>query len=175
MAILTHSHSSNMRVDLKKFNDDSTHTVYSDFKIDAARWRYKLHYSEHLGDGRDSLNLHNGAEFSAKNSGTFSGTAVRFGGGWWYSGDGRESNLNGIYYDTKVTNENGIFWFYWESRYVLKECKMMIRPNGKGECAFVFSQSFSMFPRVGKPGKMFPQQCFQVCPRFKCCFVTFAI
>lgn len=175
MAILTHSHSSNMRVDLKKFNGDSTHTVYSDFMIGAMRWGYKLHYSEHLGPGKDSLTLHNSAEFSAKNNGTFSGTAVRFGGGWWYSDHSRVSNLNGIYYDTAVTNKNGIFWSYWDWYYVLKECKMMIRPNGKGECAFVCSQTFCVFPSVDKPGKMSPQQCSQVWPGFKCCFVTFAI
>lgn len=133
MAALTHSYSTYMRIDLKSFDAQSHQIDYSDFVIDAKRWVYKLHFSDDLGPGLNGLHRHNRATFSAKDRGTFRGTADVYKGGWWYFDDGvRNSNLNGIYYPDGGYHEDGIIWVLWKTD-VLKESKMMIRPNGKGE------------------------------------------
>ena len=131
MATLTHSYSSNLRVDLKDWNDATFNAVYSDFTIDEDRWGYKLDYKDWLGPGVDGLYDHRGSVFHAKDKGSLSATAVSHGGGWWYDDIHRAVNLNGLYYHSKVGHINGIKWINWRAE-VLKETKMMIRWNGKG-------------------------------------------
>ncbi len=131
MTMLTHSYSNDLKVDLKNFNAESFQTLYTDVMIAAKKWEYKFTYYQHLNDpSMNSLGAHKGALFSAKDKGDFKEAAVRFKGGWWYKEDDRDSNLNGIYYANAVPNENGIFWLGFDDTNVLKETKMMIRPNG---------------------------------------------
>ena len=133
MATLTHSYSSDLRVDLKDWFSATFQVVNSDFMIDGARWAYKLRYSGSLGPGYDSLKHgHKNAAFHAKDQGKFKYTAVKYHGGWWYSSDRMSVNLNGAYYKSG-DNSNGIKWLGFRIQ-VLKESKMMIRWNGKGRC-----------------------------------------
>ncbi len=131
MATLTHSYSSDLRIDLKKWTGETFQTVYSDFMIDEKRWSYKLRYSECLGPGADGLNQHKDAIFHAKDQGSLKSTAVYYHGGWWYSANSRVVNLNSKYYDSEVGSHDGIKWVTWFAN-TLKEAKMMIRWNGKG-------------------------------------------
>lgn len=50
-------------------------------------------------------------------------------GGWWYTWDAwcTEANLNGFYYPTYKPEMTGIFWFYLDGYFTLKEARMMIR------------------------------------------------
>ena len=131
IAILTHSYWSDLRVDLKDWDNSNFQTVYSDFTIDEARWVYKLRYSQWLGPGADAFYRHKDATFSTKDKGSFKSKAAWYYAGWWFGSTPRKVNLNGRYYTSKVSDIRGIKWTPWRS-HVLKEAKMMIRWNGKG-------------------------------------------
>jgi hypothetical protein len=132
MAMLTHSYSSDLRVDLKDWDDVNFQTVYSDFMVDEQRWEYKLRYSQWLGPGADSLQHHRDGTFSTKDQGNFKSTAKFYHTGWWFVEASRWVNLNGKYYNTKVHNVAGNKWWGWRLSVTVKETKMMIRRNGKG-------------------------------------------
>ena len=131
IALLTHSYSSDLRVDLSDWWSGREHIEYSDFMIDEARSLYKLRYSKWLGPGPDSLKYHKDAAFNTKDWGTLKYTAVAFHSGWWFHKHHWRVNLNGRYYEGAHGHKDGIRWLYWR-HYALKQTKMMIRWNGKG-------------------------------------------
>ena len=132
IALLTHSCSSNLRVDLGDWWSRTMHVVYSDFMIDEARSLYKLRYSDWLGPGADGLKHHKDAAFNTKDWGTFKYTAVVYHTGWWLNRHNwRRVSLNSRYYEGAHGHRNGIKWVDW-LHHTLIQTKMMIRWNGKG-------------------------------------------
>ena len=100
----------------------------------------------YLGTAGDSLNYHQGMEFTTKDSDNdkYSGNcAILYKGAWWYNGC-HSSNLNGIYHHGQHSSyADGINWYTWKGHYYsLKSTSMKIRPRNfplkKWELSFIF-------------------------------------
>ncbi|KAK7090974.1 ryncolin-1-like [Littorina saxatilis] len=118
-----------MRVDMTQWNGTNIFATYSDFSVSDSCNQFKLKY-DNMTDGnvaRDSLSLANGVTFSTKDEGKVS-CATSYHGGWWYGMNCGDSNLNGLYKDSKQWGWDGIFWYSVDRFYSLKGSEMKIRP-----------------------------------------------
>lgn len=82
------------------------------------------------GNAGDSLNYHNGHQFSTKdNDITSSKCAVARKGAWWYHGCAW-SNLNGQYLGANQDQWHGIQWRFWKNtNECMKKADMKLRPR----------------------------------------------
>ena len=95
---------------------------------------YLVTLSSISGDACDSLEYHNGMEFSTNDEDNDESIdrhcAKRFKSAWWYKNCYR-SSLNGRYSQTsQVTHGHGIQWVKWKGyKYSLKKSEMKTRPR----------------------------------------------
>lgn len=116
-------------VRLKDQNNIEVHVVYKRFAVDALK-QYPLYIQGYAGTAGDSLQVHHGMKFTARNDDndldpnqncTDGGR-----GGWWYNACG-DSQLNGVF---GSSGANGIIWNTWlGAGQPLLEATMMIKPN----------------------------------------------
>ncbi|WP_431798062.1 fibrinogen-related domain-containing protein (plasmid) [Cupriavidus metallidurans] len=110
-----------LRVDLGRYNGQTSFAKYSSFSIDSEA-NYRLSVSGFVdGAAGDSLAYHNGMQFSAydANHQTNQGTncAQMFGGGWWYDYC-HAANLNGPWLaGPHSTYADGVEWMTWTGYY----------------------------------------------------------
>uniref|UniRef100_A0A1X7U4K0 Fibrinogen C-terminal domain-containing protein n=1 Tax=Amphimedon queenslandica TaxID=400682 RepID=A0A1X7U4K0_AMPQE len=84
------------------------------------------------GTAGDSLATHNGRRFSTRDNDNDPWSGVNCAqidtGAWWYDGC-YHSNLNGRYFNTSISNDQGITWWHWKRHYTLKFTEMKTRRN----------------------------------------------
>ena len=108
--------------------------LYDAFSLADEANGYRLKLGSYFGNTGDSMAVHNNSKFSAKNrdddaNPTIFNHAVRYSGAWWY-GDGLQSNLNGLYYNSsKNPDHDGIIWSSAFGNDSLKETTMMIKQS----------------------------------------------
>ena len=118
---------------LEDFNNNWVYAQYSDFSIRDSAGNYRIDVSGYNGTAGDSMEFHNGQEFSTRDrenspysaNADFYPCAVNMRGAWWYA-TCYHSNLNGEY----GTNETlgGIDWYTWRGLdYGLKTTVMKIK------------------------------------------------
>eukprot|EP00105_Crassostrea_gigas_P030251 XP_011452493.1 PREDICTED: ryncolin-4 isoform X2 [Crassostrea gigas] len=133
---LTKDGKKSLRINLKKFNGQEGHAVYSTFKVGSKSKKYTLTVGGFKGSlgMRDSFTYSNGMMFSTKdrdNDKWGDNCAKSYGNGWWFNAC-HKCNLNGLYYSKKTSAANGITWYNlgstdaWES---LRSSTMMIKPK----------------------------------------------
>ncbi|CAB3981088.1 Hypothetical predicted protein [Paramuricea clavata] len=121
-----------LRVDLETFEDETAYAIYKSFSVGNESEGYILNVGRlptnvtHSNAG-DSLNLHDGMNFTTKDTehGECSRTYL---GAWWYSGC-HESNLNGFYYLGHHSSfADGINLYHWKGfHYSMKKTTMKIK------------------------------------------------
>ncbi|XP_062605202.1 ficolin-1-like [Saccostrea cucullata] len=127
---LTKDKNQELRVDLERYNERQAYAVYSTFYIGHEVTKYILTVSGYNGTAGDSLDEHNGMQFSTydqDNDIVFYKCAVTYHGAWWYK-DCYNANLNGLY--SPSPNKSGHFpiWKTWVIE-ALRKTMMMIRPR----------------------------------------------
>eukprot|EP00058_Branchiostoma_floridae_P005604 XP_002591092.1 hypothetical protein BRAFLDRAFT_62610 [Branchiostoma floridae] len=129
---LTSQNSYELYVELGDWESNVVHAKYATFSIGDESTYYTLHIGGYSGDAGDSLSLHNGGKFSARdkdNDASSGSCIIWFSGGWWYNNCAL-SVLNGPYYQPDDYHGYGVLWRYWKGYYYsLKATKMMIRPK----------------------------------------------
>ncbi|XP_046863415.1 ficolin-1-like [Xenia sp. Carnegie-2017] len=121
-----------LRIDMEDFTGNKKYAEYDFFSV-ASEWhKYKLDLGKYSGTAGDSLNYHQGMEFSTKDSDNDKSSidcASLYKGAWWYKSC-HASNLNGIYHHGKHSSyADGINWVAWKGHYYsLKFTAMKIRP-----------------------------------------------
>ena len=117
-----------LRVDMKKSENDTAYAAYNVFTVGDVDSRYKLNVEGYHGDAGDSLWPHNGYRFSTKdrdNDAYRGNCASLYNGAWWYKSC-HNSNLNGVY--GRTTYGKGINWdSYSGLRQSLIETEMKVR------------------------------------------------
>ena len=120
--------STQLRVDMRDKDGNSTYANYSTFYIGGSTTDYTLHISGYSGTAGDSLAYHNDMEYSTKdNDNDQSGynCAVEWTGAWWYK-NCHWANLNGCYGND--SNSKCINWYTWKSfSYSLPFAEMKVR------------------------------------------------
>ena len=129
---LTASAPQELRIDLEDFRRNKRYARYSTFTVDSATTQYRLTVSGYSGTaGSSGIIYSSGGRFSTKDHdydthGSLH-CAVYRGGPWWHRGCTR-ANLNGKYYNMRVTNNNdAIYWADWHGIESLKNVDMNIR------------------------------------------------
>lgn len=132
---LTNVFSSNLRIDLERFSGGTTYVIYTEFMlIIGPEGEYKMYFVSFNGPGGNALIQVRSKTFSTKDKGKKISVAQTRRGGWWYEDVGMLSNLNGKYYSTAQSADDGIFWHTWTGNTEsLKTTKMMMRSTGKGK------------------------------------------
>ena len=123
-----------LRVDLRDFDEMSAYAKYTSFSVGDSASKYILSISGYSGTAGDSLAYHNGQQFSTRDqdndatSSSFSGNcAQHFKGAWWYR-HCYYSSLNGLYYSVPHTIQcTGVTWNTLRSCYSLKFSEMKLR------------------------------------------------
>ncbi|XP_061185772.1 ficolin-2-like [Saccostrea echinata] len=117
-----------LRIEIMDHDCIWKYAEYANFKIEGSVGKYRLHTSGYSGNAGNSLEYHDGMDFSTydKDNDLWQyncGLARR--GGWWYRSC-HKSNLNGEYGNTDYSN--GINWYCWKGFYYsMKEVRMMLR------------------------------------------------
>ena len=127
---LTKEGSNTLRVDLGDFEGNEAYANYSTFSISDGSTEYILTVGGYSGTAGDGLAYHNGSRFSTRNNDNDAwpyNCAQRYTGAWWYE-DCYTSNLNGQYFNTSTSNNQGIRWWYWKST-TLQFTEMKTRRN----------------------------------------------
>ncbi|MCL4139827.1 UNVERIFIED_CONTAM: hypothetical protein GTU68_029435 [Idotea baltica] len=106
---------------------------YEHMFIGNASEKYRLDLGNYSGDAGDSLSVHSGQMFSAKdndNDQSAKSCAKLFKGAWWYK-NCHTSNLNGFQYEGSFgSNGDGIHWKTFRGfKYSLKKTTMALRPT----------------------------------------------
>ncbi|KAL5019911.1 hypothetical protein ScPMuIL_002803 [Solemya velum] len=112
-----------LRIDLETFEGDVAYAIYGEFRISDASTNYYLAISDYSGNAGDSLQHHNGYQFSTRdrdNDGWPRGSCAKRGGGWWYYYCFK-SNLNAPY------NQESYVWRNRNPEFTLKATEMKIR------------------------------------------------
>ena len=122
-----------LRVDLVDFDRNAAYANYSTFAVGSELEKYVLTVSGYSGTAGDSLEYHNGQEFSTKDMDnddrSSNSCAQDWKGSWWYKSCD-QSNLNGIYYESAKSDKTGINWYHWKNKdESLKKTEMKIRPK----------------------------------------------
>ncbi|XP_035697763.1 fibrinogen-like protein 1 [Branchiostoma floridae] len=124
-------------VQLEDWEGNTAHARYDTFNVGDESTDYTLRIGGYSGDAGDSLAVHNGMKFSARdrdNDVWSSGHCAQDrSGGWWYDACAR-AVLNGLYFQPEDYHGSdtgwGVYWVGWKgSYYSLKATKMMIRPG----------------------------------------------
>ncbi|CAC5387405.1 Fibrinogen-like protein A,Ryncolin-4,Angiopoietin-related protein 7,Ficolin-3,Ficolin-1-B,Ficolin-2,Ryncolin-1,Tenascin-R,Angiopoietin-1,Ficolin-1,Fibrinogen C domain-containing protein 1-A,Tenascin-X,Tenascin-N,Ryncolin-3,Fibrinogen C domain-containing protein 1,Ryncolin-2,Techylectin-5B,Angiopoietin-related protein 2,Microfibril-associated glycoprotein 4,Ficolin-1-A,Tenascin,Fibrinogen C domain-containing protein 1-B [Mytilus coruscus] len=124
-----------LRVDISDFNGNKAHTKYSTFSVGDASTNYKLTVAGHSGNAGDSLDYHNGQEFTTKdrdndpwkNTKNKNNCGIYSQGAWWYK-TCAYSNLNGVYIEGGKKSVKGMYLYYWKNNHhSMKSSSMMIR------------------------------------------------
>ena len=120
-----------LRIDLEAFDNSTAHAVYKGFRISSEANGYKLSASNYTGDAGDSLRWINSKKFSTRDRDQdgWSGVncAVEWKAAWWYDSCSA-SSLNGLYLESGVESQTGIWWLEWRRYESLKKTRMMTRP-----------------------------------------------
>jgi len=135
---LTKNSVNDLRVEMSSFDGRKKYAEYKEFKVGNATENYKLSFKEgsYSGDAGDSLNYHNGKEFSTSdtdNDEYFRGNCAALWGGanWWgYCG---HNNINGKYGGNGDIGIEFMWWhhfdnFGYNSSMALKTMTLMFRP-----------------------------------------------
>ena len=128
---LTASAPQELRIDLEDFFGSKRYARYSTFTVDNAATQYRLIVSGYTGNaGSSGISYSSGGKFSTKDCDYDSSSlhcAVYRGGPWWHRSC-TLANLNGKYYNRRVTNKNdAIYWHSWDGTASLKKIDMKIR------------------------------------------------
>ena len=124
--------SATLRVDLEDFDGNERYAKYSTFQILDSSQKYQLNVSGYSGDAGDSLNLHNGRQFTTKDQDNdksdTENCASTYKGAWWYNAC-HDSNLNGKYLSgTQSSYADGVQWLHFTGHYYsLKVSEMKLR------------------------------------------------
>ena len=119
-----------LRVELEDWEGASTFAEYEGFAVSGDNFRLRIGPYSSKSTAEDSLTTHNWMMFSTKdkdNDRWHSNCATSYKGAWWYR-DCLVSNLNGIYYNSKVIQYDGIIWRKLGGFYTFKTCTIKIRP-----------------------------------------------
>ena len=103
-----------LRVDLADFEGNYKYAHYSFFSVGNSGTKYRLNIAGYTGTAGDSLAVHNGMQFSAKDRDNDQGSencATSWKGAWWYYSC-HQSNLNGLYLSGQH-NERGVSWHHF--------------------------------------------------------------
>ncbi|XP_034302850.2 microfibril-associated glycoprotein 4-like [Magallana gigas] len=116
-----------LRVDMSDFKNESRFAYYRTFFVGNKDSGYKLKVEEYEGNAGDSMAIHNGSKFYAKDR-DINECASKYKGGWWYK-HCHDANLNGLYLKGNHSSyANGMNWFDWHGyHYSLKTTEMKIR------------------------------------------------
>ena len=129
---LTKEGSNTLRVDLGDFEGNTSYANYSTFSVSDGSTEYILTVGGYSGTAGDSLDHHNGYRFSTRDNDNDPWPSFNCAeadtGAWWYNGCYR-SNLNGRYFNTSISNDQGITWWHWQKHYTLKFTEMKTRIN----------------------------------------------
>ena len=118
-----------LRVDLMNFEGNTAYARYSTFTVASESEKYALTVTGYSGTAGDSLEYHNGNNFSTKdrdNDKCSCFCAMARMSAWWYNRC-NYSNLNGIYYNNATINPTGITWNVWKPSESLMTTEMKIR------------------------------------------------
>ena len=128
---LTKEGSNTLRVDLGDFEGNTAYANYSTFSISDGSTEYILTVGGYSGTARDSLAYHNGRRFTTRDNDNdlqSGGNCAQYDtGAWWYNSC-YSSNLNGLYFSTETTSDQGINWLHWKST-TLSFTEMKTRRN----------------------------------------------
>ena len=112
IAALTSSGNYKIRFDMYKQSNVYKYAAYSTFQVADANMNYKLTVSGYSGTAGDSLSVHNGKEFTTKDSdndpSSTTNCAIYYTGAWWYASC-HDSNLNGLYGSSE--SGKGLIWY----------------------------------------------------------------
>ncbi|MBN3306428.1 FCN2 protein, partial [Amia calva] len=129
--LLTNSGTYELRIDMMDKNNQTKFALYDSFKIDDESGNYRLflgtYYGGTAGDSMGFNNYHAFSTYDRDNDESSSSCSSTFRGAWWYASC-TNSNLNGRYYTTAYSGNNGIRW-PTASQYSLKFVEMKIRPR----------------------------------------------
>ena len=119
-----------LRIDLQDFDGSRRYAKYTSFTIANGDMKYALTVGQYSGDAGDSLDYHNGMNFTTKDNEndlrSSSNCAVQYQGAWWYKSC-YHSNLNGVYInDGSSTDNKGVKWHIWKNN-VMKFSEMKMR------------------------------------------------
>ena len=130
---LTKEGSNTLRVDLGDFEGNTAYANYSTFSISDGSTEYILTVGGYSGTAGDSMFVHNGMRFSTRDNDndlwSEANCAQDFTGAWWYRYC-YYSNLNGHYFNSSTSNDQGIIWYWLEKAHnSLKFTEMKTRRN----------------------------------------------
>ncbi|TDG43519.1 hypothetical protein AWZ03_010062 [Drosophila navojoa] len=129
--LITSSRRHELLIHLQDFDNQIRYAYYDNFKIGNEADDFSLHVlGEYNGTAGDALSVQKYMKFSTPdrdNDQAEINCAQDFGSGWWFR-KCYYCNLNGIYFNSKRTNQYGINWFAWHKN-PLRFVQMMIRPK----------------------------------------------
>ena len=130
---LTASAPQELRIDLEDFFGCKRYARYSTFTVDNATTQYRLTvsgYSGNAGGGSSNDLTYSSGRFSTKDRDYDTANyhcAVYRGSPWWHRSC-TSANLNGKYYNRRVTDKHdAIYWYFWHGYASLKKVDMKIR------------------------------------------------
>ena len=119
-----------LRVDLRDFYENSAYAKYSSFSVGDLASKYILSVSGYSGTAGDSLTYHNGQRFSTRDQDNDAWSsnhcAQYYKGAWWYYGC-YWSNLNGLYYNARFNRCDGVTWWHWMNCNTLKFTEIKLK------------------------------------------------
>ena len=118
-----------LRVDLADYKGKYKYAKYSFFSVGNSGTNYSLNIAGYTGTAGDSLDVHNGMQFSTKdrdNDQHFQSCAITRQGAWWYNSCDK-SNLNGPYRSGQ-SGPQGVVWdTFLNKEFSLKFAQMKLR------------------------------------------------
>ncbi|XP_023933631.1 ficolin-1-like [Lingula anatina] len=123
-----------LRVDMEDADGVWSYAHYDNFAISAEDTNYRLTIGTYSGNAGDSLDWHNGRDFTTKdrdNDQHANNCAQMYKGAWWYASC-HSSNLNGMYFlGHHGATAQGVNWHGFRGHsHSLKTTEMKIRPVG---------------------------------------------
>ena len=117
-------------VDLESFAYGYRYALYNSFYIDGPSTDYTLHVSGYSGTAGNAMGYNNIGKFSTKDNENDIHSSLHCASyqhsGWWHRSC-TKANLNGLYYNSRVSNSKANFWNTFDSSRSLKYSSMMIR------------------------------------------------
>ncbi|XP_062619732.1 ryncolin-1-like [Saccostrea cucullata] len=130
--LLTTKTKQELRVDLQNFSGKKAFAKYSTFSIGSESQKYKLKAGGYSGTAGNSLEYHNGRNFSTKdqdNDSSGKSCAIIRNAAWWF-GSCDNSDLNGPYHKSAVKTWASVLWYkFGNEERSMKFARMMIRPK----------------------------------------------
>ncbi|XP_052798344.1 techylectin-5A-like [Mya arenaria] len=118
-----------LRVELEDFEQERRLAEYGVFSVGPATDLYRLSIDSFSGNVTDSLQGHNGHQFSTQDKGPSKTCSASYKGGFWYT-NCHSVNINGLYLRGEHTSyADGINWVGFKGyHYSLKFTEMKFRP-----------------------------------------------